>query len=76
LIHSKTPGASGTAAATPATSVATVTTTPAATITTATTTPTTAAPAQAAPATVVKVVAGTPKINFLGKNSFSLSLYY
>jgi hypothetical protein len=65
LIHSK---ATGTAAATPTTSAAAVTTAPVATTTTATTTPATAVPTPAAPAaTVVKVVAGTPKINFLGK---------
>jgi hypothetical protein len=65
LIHSK---ATGTAAATPTTSAAAVTTAPVATTTTATTTPATAVPTPAASAaTVVKVVAGTPKINFLGK---------
>lgn len=65
MIHSK---ATGTAAATPTTSAAAVTTAPVATTTTATTTPATAVPTPAASAaTVVKVVAGTPKINFLGK---------
>lgn len=64
MIHSK---ATGTAAATPTTSAAAVTTAPVATTTTATTTPATAVPTPAAPAaTVLKVVAGTPKINFLG----------
>jgi hypothetical protein len=74
LIHSK-PGATGTTAATPATSAVAVTTTPAATITKTTTAPTTAAPAPAPTvpaATVVKVVAGTPKINFLGKKIDSI----
>ncbi|KAK4026822.1 hypothetical protein OUZ56_015848 [Daphnia magna] len=79
LIHSKTGGSTGTAPATPvttttiattATTVSAVTTTPAVTTTSAATaaTPTPTVPAPTSTTAVVKVVAATPKINFLGGN--------
>lgn len=70
LIHSKTPGTAATTAVTTTTAAA-ATTTPAAAVTAATTNTTTSTPTATAAPAVVKVVAGTPKINFLGKNSDS-----
>ncbi|KAK4030489.1 hypothetical protein OUZ56_023725 [Daphnia magna] len=82
LIHLKTGGATGTAPATPVTPVTTTTiattatmvsaviTTLAVTTTSAATaaTPTLTVPAPTCTTAVVKVVAATPKINFLGGN--------
>nr|CAG4650831.1 EOG090X037N [Simocephalus serrulatus] len=68
LIHSKTPGSAATTAVTTTTAAAATTTPAASTAATTNTTTSTATPTATTAPAVVKVVAGTPKINFLGGN--------